>query len=456
MPDGKERLPALVGRLLGGRAGRIASILFLTVAIAFAGYRTVNRYAQPSKSFDFAASGMSDFHNGSYFPTQAFLQGINPYALEVREHFPMARSTPPYSPVVFLLYSPFSFLDLPAADVAFFLGNFALMGLLAWMCALMTRRCVGSSVEAKDCLLNWIGSDLTATFWLWGWLTFSRPGHITLFTGYFTLQLVLGTVLALHFANRRPWLSALGMLLASGKPTYILPLTALMLARRYYQATILGLVLCAIVAGGGIAWLATHSDLGSVVSGIQEGQAAFDDDPTEDPKNTWTRLDLMGMVAKIIHWKPDGKTYLAAMLISLAPICLILFVRSKQPSDQSQPDSAVNWAASICYLTLLLSIYHHSYDGLLASVTWAGLVLGGYHVMPHVNRRIRCGVLGLLTVPAVNYAATLRFRELVGIDNQSTIGNVIASVNGICLLLALLLLLTPSSSQNRELHPSRL
>ncbi|MEL7496517.1 MAG: glycosyltransferase family 87 protein [Planctomycetota bacterium] len=429
-------------------------MIFVTASIFFAGYRASQRYAFPSKTFDFSNSGMSDFHNGAYFPSKAFRDGVNPYSLEVCERYPMARSTPPYSPVVFLLYLPLTWLDLPFADIVFFAVNVGLMGWLAWFCVGMIR----SRIERQsntDALLEWFGSDFTASLWLFGWMMFSRPGHITIFTGYFTLQLVIGTVLAMHFARTRPWISAIGMLLASGKPTYIIPLVILMLARKQFRAVGLGLALCAVVAAGGLGWLAWHADFQSVVAGIQEGQEAFDNDPTEDPVNTWTRLDTMGVVAKLAAWKPDGTMYLAGMLVLLAPVSWLLWnstsqaitsdvvedIAERDPTGASN-SSGIDWQAHVCYLALLISIYHHSYDALLASVSWAALVLGGSTILPGlVSRWLHRALVLLLTIPAVNYVATLRFRDLMGVDNQSVIWNAVTSLNGVCLLSALILLM---------------
>ena len=118
---------SLLKKVLTGKVGFAVAIVFAVLTIAFPAYRAHSRYATPSLEFDFATSGMSDFHNGAYFPSKAFAQGINPYANEVCDHYPMARSSPPYSPIVFMLYQPFTWLDLPAADVAFFAFNILLV-----------------------------------------------------------------------------------------------------------------------------------------------------------------------------------------------------------------------------------------------------------------------------------------------------------------------------------------
>ena len=428
---------SLSKKVLTGKLGYALAIIFVVLTIAFPAYRAYSRYAVPSPVFDFATSGMSDFHNGVYFPSQAFAERINPYANEVCEHFPMARSSPPYSPVVFILHQPFTWIGLPAADIAFFAFNLILMAGLAWCSIRTIRKLVKPD---SQCLLNWLGDDRLTAAWAFGLIVLSRPGHITLFTGYFTMQLIIGTLMSLHYARSKPWLAGVGMLLASGKPTYIIPLMILMLFRRDVKATVIGLLMCAVVAGTGIGWLASNSSVMSVIDGVWQGQVAFHADPTELPQNTWTRLDVMGMIAKSAHLDPSSTYYLLGMLLMLIPIgWLIWRVREQETNDQ-----IFGLTASIACLALLVTIYHHSYDALLMLPLWLALLLGGQAIFTWLRNWERLALLALLSVPVVNYVATLRFRELLKIDNQSVVWNVVTSANGVCLTLALILLLLVS------------
>jgi len=427
----------LLKKVFTGKFGFAFAIIFALLTIAFPAYRSYSRYATPSPDFKFSNSGMSDFHNGVYFPSKAFAQQINPYANEVCDHFPMARSAPPYSPVVFVLYQPFTWLELPAADIAFFAVNLVLIAGLAWCTVHAIRKLLKPD---NHCLLNWVGDDRLAAIWAFGLMMLSRSGHITLFTGYFTVQLMLGTLMSLHYARSKPWLAGVGMLLASGKPTYIIPLTILMFFRRDYKAMVIGLLMCAVVAGGGIGWLAGSSSLVAVVEGILQGQTAFHTDPTEWPVNTWTRLDLMGVVSKVAHLDPSSAQALIGMLLILVPIGLLIW---RVRDHEANPES-FGLTASIACLALLVSIYHHSYDALLVVPLWLALLLGGQTIFHWLRNWERVALLILLTVPVVNYVATLRFRELFQIDNQSVVWNVITSANGVCLALSLVLLLMVS------------
>jgi hypothetical protein len=409
------------------------ALLFVMLGVALTGIRTYKKYSDPTGPFDLSNSGMSDFHNGAYLPSLAFRNRVNPYSLDVREKYNLARSAPPYSPVVFMLHAPLTYFTVKQADVLFFAINVLLIGGIAY-----------ASISMSNAEFRW-----APWLWLFGLFVFSRPGHITLFTGYFTAELVIGTLVALHFAKSRPFLAGVGMLLASGKPTYILPLTILMFCRRDYKAVAIGLALCVVFAGLGVGWLASDSSFANVLKGVQEGQAAFDDDPNEDPVNTWTRLDTVGVVSKIMAWKPDNKTYLVAMLLLL--IIPGIAVWRISPSESNTGGTGLS--AMIVSLAILIAIYHHSYDCLLVTVVWVGVTFFGKTACPKLGPFERYAISGLLAIPAVNYFSTWRFRDVMGVDNQSFVWNAITSLNGICLLLALLILLRVAFRESRQVDP---
>lgn len=391
--------------------------VFLVVGLSLTAYRTWRQYSAPADTFDWQTRGHSDFHNGSYFPSLAFREGVNPYSSAVKEHYPLARSAPIYSPVVFVWHVPFTWVDVETGDVLFFIYNAALLGLLAWMGIAMS------------------GSRMLWGLWLllFGLLVFSRPGNVTLFTGYFTAELVIGTIIALHFAANRPWLSGVGMLIASGKPTYILPLIILMLCRRNFRAVAIGLMLCTIGGLLGLAWLASFASWSEVVQGINEGRLALHDDPTEDPVNTWTRIDLVGVIAKLTAWKPGDVVYLGSMLLLLALPGWMLWRLSPIESNRG----ATGLSALIVCLTILIGIYHHAYDCLLVVVPWIGLTFFQSIDRCKLSASARWAIAMLLAVPAVNYGSTRSFGRLMELEEDGALWAVLTSLNGVCLVLAL-------------------
>ncbi len=396
-------------------------VAFTVCVVAVTALRTFKDYSVPSNEFDWENRGLSDFHNGTYYPTLAFRNGDNPYAASVVDKYLMSRSAPLFSPFVFILHLPFSFLDLPQADVAFFAYNTLLILLLAF-----------AAIRASGASFGWL-LFLTIS----ALILVSRPGHITLFTGYFTAELVLGMALSLHFARSRPALSGLGLLLASGKPNFIIPLMLLMLFRRDWKAVGYGIAFCGAAAVAGVLWLASFSSVGEVVDGFREGQAALHADESELPINTWTRVDLVGMTAKLLRANPGDAVYLSVMLGLLVVPGMALWRLSKQ----GYAYGASGLTGMIIAVSMLLSIYHHSYDCLVLAVPWVGFAFFGNRVLADFSPVARWTVVVLAGVPAVNYLSTMIVRNLLNLDQSSWLWQGITMINGVCLFAALVVLL---------------
>ncbi len=417
--------------ILEKRPTQIVLMCLVVVLIAATGYRVQRNYAEPSLEFNYDQSGHSDFHNGTYLPTLAFRHGDNPYAREVCEKYTMPRSAPMYSPFAFVLHLPFTLFDLPTADVVFFLYNAAL---------LLTIACLA----IKFCDDRWKSGLFLLVACL---ILLSRPGHITLFTGYFTAELALGTALALHFARSRPWLSGLGLLLVSSKPNFFLPLMILMLCRRDFRAVVLGVVFSAVGALAGFGWLATRSGPSDVIRGFIEGQESLHEDVMESPFNSWTRLDVTAMAAKILRANPGDLICLTAMLgLLVAPGFALSRIGGK-----SLRYGASGLSGMIICLSVLLSIYHQSYDSLILIVPWVGFTFYGHRVVPELSSVQRWSVSVLTAVPAVNYVSSLTFRERLGLDPTGRLWQLITLVNCVCLAIALGILMWAAFRVSRQL-----
>ena len=394
--------------------------LFLLIGVVFAFGRAYSNYSVPKAEFDWSARGLSDFHS-MYTYAKAFRRGLSPYESHETEDLLMSRPSAPFSPLIFFIMWPLSMLPMPIADVLLCVANLAMIG---WIARLV---------------FTYAGVKVDRGWWLaiFGFLVFSRAGHITLYTGYITPLLVIGTLMAFQYGKKSPWLSGLGILLASVKPTYLLPLLIILAFRRNYKAAVIGLLFSGVIAFAGLTWLAVDSSYSEVLSTIQHGQDALRDDASEFPINTWTRIDLVGMYAKVIDWNPDKNVYLAAMLVLLIPPGLVI----RKIALNEHNSSATGLSAFIGVLALLVGIYHHAYDCLLFSVPWLALVLFGKQTLSNVPRSQRIAIGLLLFVPAINYASTLAFRSLLKLDQYSFVWQSITMINGICVTLSLLMLM---------------
>ena len=397
--------------------------MLLLLGVAFAFGRAWKDLSEPTTDIDFSNTGMSDFH-AMYYHAKAFRLGTSPYQSHVDDDIIFSGPSPPFSPVIFFIIWPLSYLPLAAADVVACLLNLAMIGGIAWL------------------MFRYSNHPVQWSWWLavFGFLVFSRPGHITLHTGYFTALIVIGTLMAFHHAKDRPWLSAVGVLLASAKPTYVIPLLLILAFRRNYKAAVYGIVLSGAVALAGVTWLATAHDDSSfshVIETVLHGQEAFHNEPTEEPVNTWTRIDILGMIAKLASWNPGNRVYLLAMLVLLIPPGLAI----RKASLHEVNSSATGLSAFIGILALLVTLYHHSYDCLLFAVPWLALVLFGNLTLPSLSRWQRGAVGFLLLMPMINYASTLAFRNLLKLDQYSLQWQSITLINGVCLTAAMLILM---------------
>lgn len=417
------------------RLWAIGGVLLLILATAFVGIRTVKKFAVPARTFNWEMNAMSDF--GSLWNySRAFADGVNPYSAEMmdRPEYVVTRSSAPFSPAVFLTYLPLKDLPLKTACIIFFAFHWLLIGVLAWCCIHMCR----------------IKFDWVLWVWIFALLVFSRPGHITLFTGYFTLYLVIGSVVSLHYSKSNPWLAGFGFLFASIKPTWVIPLTILMLARRDFKAVAYGVFLTAVFALGCFAWLASHADVSSVIEGVVSGQEAFHDDPTEEPFNTWTRVDVAGMVAKAMHRVPGTVEYLGVMLLLLLVPCVVLWKLSGREVDGELDHGAGGWTALIVVLALLVTLYHHSYDCLIIVVSLSALLLNSKRLFPDWSRTVAWVTGMLLTIPMLNYVSTISARNALGLEQSDSLWQWITVGNGIALTLALVIVMALAMKQKSD------
>ncbi len=415
---------------------KIAAVMLMLAVVTLIGLtarRVHQNYSVPAKEFDWSTRGHSDFHNGVYFPSIAFREQVNPYSLSVMDQYTVAAPSRACPPVTFMIHLPFGLVDLKIADIAFFVFNVGMLIGLAFIAVQFCHHRHHGSEQSDSRHFPWLTWLTVCTV-----LLVSRPGHVTLFTGYYTLELVLGTVFALHFAKKRPWLSAVGVLVASSKPTYVLPLIVLMIARKNYQAIWRGVLLCVVFGLIGLGWIAQKDGFTNVFKGIQEGQAEFHDDESEHPVNTWTRIDVVGMAAKAVNWIPDDKAYLGCMLLLLVGPCVVIYRVAESEFD----DGILGLTSQIALLTILLSIYHHSYDCLLIVVPWVGYVFFGDRVLPETSRRTKWFLGLLLSVPLLNYLSTKTGREILKFDQLDLGWQLITVINGMCLLIALMILMT--------------
>jgi hypothetical protein len=408
----------------GNRRIALIAGLMVCVGLSLTGFRITSKYQTPGP-FTPERQGLCDFHNGIYYPTRAVLAGESPYSEAYAAKYPVARQIPFFSPVILLLHAPLAVLPLHAAEAIHALIQIVLLFLIA----IFTAREIGLTKRLDAILV------ITAA------MIFSRGGHITLFNGYFTFELVLATFLAIAWADRRPGRSALMLAFISAKPTYILPLGFLMLARGNWRSILLGAVISIAATVASLGWLAYHQGDGDVGSGVsklmqqilqtQEVHRAMED---ESPVHSWTRLDLFAIIAKWSGSDPGELPHLIVMFAILAMPIWILWKRHRQAID----DGVAGVTGALLMTSMLVSLYHQSYDALLLVPPIAGLACSSSSHWQRMKWQIRCSLVLLLACPLANYLSTRMF--LLRLEISETMTRVLTSLNGISLTLALMIL----------------
>lgn len=381
------------------------AIAGFVATVAVSSYRAVERGAFHAHG-DPGRWAMTDFRDTLYYPAVAMMAGTNPWSTQLADDYPVQRPLPPYGPVVVLLHWPFGFLPVNAAEIAYFAVTIALTGVTA----LMALRAGG--FEAG------LSAVLTTT----SLLLLSRPGHQNLLLGQSTLEVVLGCYLAFVYAERRPALAALGIVLASMKPQFAIPLVLLLLVRGDWRATVggvvatgvlsLGTLLLAAGTDGPATWLAAIGRSNTTVSA-----AAL----------AWTRVDVAFFVRHVLAF--PGRAELVAGIAVLA-LGLWAFRRSIATARTNEPPRL---ADVLGCLTILLPLYHIAYDTLLLTLPVVAFV-GAARRLP---TRAHAALGLLLLVPFVNVlsAHTVVSRLVPG----APMWRLVTGTNALALLAALLL-----------------
>ncbi len=407
-------------------------------AVGVIGLRTYRGWSPPATEFNWEQRGHSDFHYGTYVPTEILLNGDSPYTESGIEGYPISKPAPPFSPAHFLAHAPLVLAGLKPANVIFFGFNTLLLVALGWMsCRLISDK------------TTW-GVVLTVILLV----LISRPGHQTLFTGYFTAELAIGTTLALHFARTRPWLAGLGIFLTSFKPTFLVPLAILMLCRRDFRAVILGGLFSTAGVLIGLGWLAWFSNPIEVVQGILDSQRSHEANPGINPANSWVRTDLLALLSKSSGTSPSALTYLVTMVPILALPGWLLWNIGKKGYRHGASDAS----GLLIGLTILVAFYHSIYDCLILIPAWVGLTFYGSKVFGSWSHWQRCVVMVLTSVPAASYFASISSKNALQLTDNSRLWHVLTAVSSLALLTALMVTVgvligqrfQRSNTENRE------
>ncbi len=419
---------------LGHRLLLLFAVAIFSLGVLASGARVVLKYQTPGKpdGINVGRDGYCDFHNGLYFPSLALLQGVSPYGQHYADTYPVARQIPFFSPAIVAIHCPMSLLPLRFSEVLYFV--LMLVMILAISALSQTAAGLPKRLDLLFCIASVI--------------VYSRAGHITLFNGYFTFELVLATMLAIYWGNRRPWLAAIALMVVSGKPTFILPLGFLLLARGNIRPVLYGALLSIVGAVLPLLWLAFNEGDGDVAKGLSQireqiaaSQEVHHNEPNELPALSWTRIDIFAIYAKWTNQDPGDVAHLLVMFAILAWPCWLLFKYRRQSHD----DSLAGLTGSLILTTMIVALYRQSYDALLLAAPTVGALAGQLSSWRELGWRHRGLIAAMMAFPACNYASTQIF--LGRLDLPEPTVRVLTSVNAVVMLILLVWLCVLATRQ---------
>jgi hypothetical protein len=201
-------------------------------------------------------------------------------------------------------------------------------------------------------------------------------------------------------ARRAPPAAGVGVAFSLLKPTFGLPLVALLLAQRSRRTVAWGLGFAALVNLPLLAVLiGREGGIEPFVATLLRSQTEFASHPGAHPLKSVWRIDLGAWVSQI-QWAPIGTAaslLLAGTVIGLASLAL---VRLRSHADESSRQISTG----IICCAVLLSVYHQVYDLLLLTLPAVALVRAWK--LGSSDRRVVLVQAGLFTILAGNYLTT--------------------------------------------------
>lgn len=393
----------------------LAVLLFLTLAAAI-GYISWARANVPGDPHG-GGTALTDFRDAIYYPVVSLLDGNNPYdtASYVRT-YPVGNIFPLYAPLTLVLHLPLGVLPFTTAEVLYFLLTAALVPLLAYL----TLRLCHLAVS--------VGS----TFGLASMILLSRPGYWNLFLGQYAALLAVGTYAALLFSRRRPWLAALGVAIVCVKPTFGLPIGALMLARGDVRTVVAGLLLAAAASAAVLPMLIQSAGgVAPFVTSLRENAMGFDLDPTANAVTSPHRIDAVALATRWIGHPlgPAGELAILFGILGLSAVAIRRLARA------GRGDGRRLLSANLICVATLSCVYHLGYDLVLLTLPLTATAIAPRQLPPQACAGLRWSLVAALAVPAFNYLVPDTGLRLFATTPGAW--SAITSLNGVAVLVAL-------------------
>ena len=344
-------------------------------------------------------TGLRAFHDQVYFPVRALVTGGNPYSADYIQFHPDSAlgkqiAMDPVPPSTLLFLSPFAFLQLQIAEIAYIVFC-VLLSVLCSYTLLLTARDYSPS----------IGSTMLTAALMMACL----PG-VEAFISYPTIMLTFfGVLLAIEHSGRHDFISGIGIVLAFCQPVIGLAMLILILFRRHFGAIAFGILLLLLTNVVVLAWIGNQTE-GGVSQAIEDARGQYSSlyEPvvSENLQSSSTRVDAYSAVARIFSsesWvanQPNLHCYIATGILLLAVIALLA------ERDKTQMVGLASRSGMLIAIVTILYFFQTTPALFLLWIPVIGLLVDGPRTERSFGLPMRF-ILGLLVVlPLFNYFVT--------------------------------------------------
>jgi hypothetical protein len=394
-------------------------LLFFVLVAALIGVRTARNLEIPGQP-DLPNYGMQDFRDAIYYPVRTLLDGDNPYSPSaIRRHYAPSAVFPLYTPVTLVVHLPFGFLAQRPAEVLDFFVNLAATLLLAF-------------VSLRLCGFHPAPGTV---FGVGALILVSRPGHMNLYIGECAAYVVVAMYLAFRYASTRPLRAAACLAFASLKPTFVVPLAILMVAKGGTRAVLVGTAASVLVSVAMVHVLAhAAGGIAGFLDSMRENVSLWSAQPDALASSPFP-VDAIAFVQRLL-----GETLPVGAQLAMSAGIVSLGALAVARMSREDGASAALFADAIMCVTALTCTHHQIYEGLILTLPIVGLASGRLELPSRpFGRRVGSVLLVLLAVAPVNYLATYGAIGRLALTGLPWL--VITSANGAALLLAFLVLL---------------
>lgn len=401
-----------------------AAFLLFVSAASFQSHNILRRLCEPEIQSTEAERGvctLNDFRDAIYFPVVAFLDRKNPYdAVDFMASYPVGDVFPPYLPMTLILHLPFGLADFRHAATGYLLLTLLLTILLAWLC-----------LKLADLPARWCWVFALGTLFL-----LSRPGQRNLSLGECTVTVGVGVAMALLYIQK-PVLGGIGLGLACYKPTYGIPLVLLFLAQGYFLTAFAGVCVAGILSLCAVYFLVVHSGgLQPFLESLFKGHAWAEERWVSSPATSPGRIDLKGVLGRLLQIDPGIMAEIILFMLLVGAGAWIL--RSGVCAGREGRLSAREIALLV--LLCLTCLFHQEYDLIMLFLPLPAFWKMAAESSSRSERRFAHWVVFLLAVPLFNYLQSVTIQNRLGIIPGSLSWRMAASINGVFLFAALILL----------------